>query len=58
MLTKTVSLSYRLNIEDRFIYMDKESRKDFDRTNYKKLIRMHQRGNVLYVKLSDRLRRD
>ena len=58
MLTKTVSLSYRLNIEDRFIYMDKESRKDFDRTNYKKLIRMHKRGNVLYVKLSDRLGRD
>lgn len=26
-------------VEDKFIYVDKESGKDFDRTNYKKLIK-------------------
>lgn len=28
-----------LNIDDKYIYIDKESGKDFDRTNYQKLIK-------------------
>lgn len=28
-----------MNIDDKYIYIDKESGKDFDRCNYKKLIK-------------------
>lgn len=49
---------HRLGIDDRSIYVDKESGKDFDRTNYKKLIKRLKNGDVLYVKSIDRLGRD
>lgn len=29
----------RLDIDDKYIYIDKESGKDFDRTNYQRLIK-------------------
>ena len=29
----------KLNIDDKYIYIDKESGKDFDRTNYQRLIK-------------------
>lgn len=40
------------------IFVDKESGKDFNRTNYKKLKRTLKAGDVLYVKSIDRLGRD
>jgi len=49
---------HRLGIDDRSIYVDKESGKDFDRTNYRKLIKKLKKGDVLYVKSIDRLGRD
>ena len=46
------------NIDDKFIYIDKESGKDFDRTNYKKLIKKLKKDDLLIVKSIDRLGRN
>lgn len=40
------------------IYEDKQSGKDFERPQYKKLIRKLKAGDVLYIKSIDRLGRD
>lgn len=40
------------------IYMDKQSGKDFDRPNYKKLLRKLKKDDLLYVKSIDRLGRN
>ena len=40
------------------IYVDKESGKDFNRTNYKKLLKKVKSGDVLFVKSIDRLGRN
>ena len=45
-------------LPDNSIYVDKESGKDFDHTNYKRLKRTLKPGDVLYVKSIDRLGRD
>jgi DNA invertase Pin-like site-specific DNA recombinase len=47
-----------LNIDDKNIYIDKESGKDFDRTNYKKLIKKIKKDDLLIVKSIDRLGRN
>ena len=45
-------------VDDKFIYIDKESGKDFDRTNYKKLIKRLKKDDLLIVKSIDRLGRN
>lgn len=45
-------------VEDKFIYVDKESGKDFDRTNYNKLIKKLKKDDLLIVKSIDRLGRN
>ena len=40
------------------IYMDKQSGKDFDRPQYKKLVRKLKRDDLLYIKSIDRLGRN
>ncbi len=40
------------------IYIDKQSGKDFDRPQYKKLIRKLKKDDLLYIKSIDRLGRD
>ena len=45
-------------VENKFIYIDKESGKDFDRTNYKKLIKKLKKDDLLIVKSIDRLGRN
>lgn len=45
-------------IEDKRIYMDKQSGKDFERPNYKRLMRKVKCGDVLVVKSIDRLGRN
>lgn len=47
-----------LAIPDRNIFMDKQSGKDFDRPQYKKLIRKLKRDDLLYIKSIDRLGRN
>lgn len=45
-------------IEDRCLYMDKQSGKDFERPAYKRLIRRMRKGDLLVVKSIDRLGRN
>ena len=47
-----------LKIDDKYIYIDKESGKDFDRTNYKKLINKLKKDDLLIIKSIDRLGRN
>ena len=48
----------KLGIDEKNIYTDKESGKDFNRTNYKKLCRKLKPGDVLFIKAIDRLGRN
>lgn len=45
-------------IEEKRIYMDKQSGKDFERENYKKMIRKLKSGDTLVIKSIDRLGRN
>ena len=45
-------------IADRNIFLDKQSGKDFERQNYKKLIRKIKSGDTLVIKTIDRLGRN
>lgn len=47
-----------LSIPDKNIFMDKQSGKDFNRPQYKKLIRRLKKDDVLYIKSIDRLGRN
>ena len=47
-----------LGIDDKYIYIDKESGKDFDRTNYQKLIKKLKKDDLLIIKSIDRLGRN
>lgn len=47
-----------LDIGDKYIYIDKESGKDFDRTNYQKLMKRIKKDDLLIVKSIDRLGRN
>lgn len=49
---------HKLGLKDCQIYIDKESGKDFNRTNYKKLIKKLKRNDVLFIKTIDRLGRN
>ncbi len=46
------------NVPPENIYMDKQSGKDFNRPNYKKLLRKLKRDDLLYIKSIDRLGRN
>ena len=45
----------KIGIDNSHIYTDKESGKDFNRTNYRKLCRKLKPGDVLFIKSIDRL---
>ena len=47
-----------LDIDDKYIYIDKESGKDFDRTKYQKLIKKLKKDDLLVIKSIDRLGRN
>ena len=47
-----------LHIEPEFIFMDKQSGKDFNRPNYIALIKKMNPGDLLYIKSIDRLGRN
>ncbi len=42
-----------MNLDDNYIYIDKESGKDFDRTNYQKSIKKLKKDDLLIVKSID-----
>lgn len=47
-----------IGLEDRNIYMDKQSGKDFDRPQYQKLVKKLRPGDLLCIKSIDRLGRN
>jgi DNA invertase Pin-like site-specific DNA recombinase len=47
-----------LSVPEKNIFMDKQSGKDFERPQYKKLVRKLNRDDLLYVKSIDRLGRN
>ena len=47
-----------VGVAEKNIYMDKQSGKDFDRPNYKKLIKKLKAGDLLYILSIDRLGRN
>lgn len=47
-----------LGIDNKYIYIDKESGKDFDRTKYQKLIKKLKKDDLLIIKSIDRLGRN
>ena len=49
---------HKVGLLDKNIYTDKESGKDFNRTNYKRLCRKLKPGDVLFIKSIDRLGRN
>ena len=49
---------HEVGVEEKNIYMDKQSGKDFNRPQYKKLIRKLKAGDLLYILSIDRLGRN
>ena len=47
-----------LNIDDKYIYIDKESGKDFSRVKYQRLIKKLKKDDLLIIKSIDRLGRN
>ena len=47
-----------MGVPEKNIYMDKQSGKDFERTQYKRLLRKLKENSVLYIKSIDRLGRN
>lgn len=49
---------HEMNVEDKNIYIDKQSGKDFERKQYKRLIKKLKKDDLLYIKSIDRLGRN
>lgn len=47
-----------INVPEKNIYTDKQSEKNFERPQYKKLVRKLKRDDLLYIKSLDRLGRN
>ena len=47
-----------VGVPERNVYIDKQSGKDFERPQYKKLLRKMEKDNLLYIKSIDRLGRN
>lgn len=47
-----------VGIHDEYIFVDKQSGKDFNRPNYRKLVKNLNEGDCLYIKSIDRLERN
>ena len=57
-LDRQIDELHKVGFFDSQIFINKESGKDFNRTNYKKLLKKLKSGDVLYVKSIDRLGRN
>ena len=57
-LDRQITELQKIGLLDSQIFIDKESGKDFNRTNYKKLCRKLKPGDVLFIKVIDRLGRN
>ena len=57
-LDRQIDELHKAGLLDSQIFIDKESGKDFNRINYKRLLKKLKSGDVLYVKSIDRLGRN
>ena len=57
-LDRQIDELQKAGLLDSQIFVDKESGKDFDRKNYKKLVKKLKQGDVLFIKSIDRLGRN
>lgn len=57
-VARQVEAMKRFGIDIKQMYVDKQSGKDFDRKNYKRLLKKLHSGDELYIKSIDRLGRD
>ncbi len=48
----------KVSVPEKNVFMDKQSGKDFDRPNYKKLVQELKAGDLLYILSIDRLGRN
>ena len=48
----------KMEVQKKNLYIDKQSGKDFDRPQYKRLVKRLKRGDLLYVMSIDRLGRN
>ena len=55
---RQITVMEKLSIPKRNVYVDKSSGKDFERPQYKKMLRRMKKDDVLYVKSIDRLGRN
>ena len=49
---------HQVGVEDKYIFIDKQSGKDFERPQYKKMVKKMRQGDLLYVLSIDRLGRN
>ena len=49
---------HELNIPEKNIFVEKQSGKDFERPQYRKMVRRFKREDLLYIKSIDRLGRN
>ena len=49
---------HRIGIDDKHIFMEKKSGKDFDRPEYQRLVKKMKEGDILYIMSIDRLGRN
>lgn len=56
--SRQIDAFHACGLEDSNIYIDKQSGKNFDRPQYKKLYRRLKKGDILYIKSIDRLGRN
>lgn len=49
---------HKAGVDDKFIYIDKQSGKDFNRPQYQKLLRKLKAGDLIYIKSINRLGRN
>lgn len=57
-LARQLDTFYAFGVDNKNIYCDKKSGKDFDRTEYRKLIKKMKKGDLLIIKSIDRLGRN
>lgn len=57
-LSRQIEAFSALGIDSRYIFCDKKSGKDFDRSNYMRMIRRLRCGDLLVIKSIDRLGRN
>lgn len=55
---RQLAVLHELGLSDKQIYTDKQSGKDFNRPQYKRLVKRLREGDTLYVKSIDRLGRN